>query len=147
MTRRPGRLTATGGSDERQARSMVAPLLRFDLPGEADRLRAETAYRDGDRNAKTLVKEGAFRLVLVALRSGARFDEDDQRGSLALQVLEGRVTLRVGEEATELGAGEVAVVSPDHPWRAVALSDGLLLMQLSWPPAPGSVAPVAPGLD
>lgn len=139
MSKRPRRLTTTGGSDEREGRTMIAPLLRFDLAGEAGRLRAEVEYLDGDRNAKTLVKAGTFRLVLLAFRVGATFDENDQRGSLALHVLEGRVALRVGEEAIEIGAGEVAVVSPDHPWAAVALGEGLVLIQLSWPPEPGSV--------
>lgn len=142
MSKRPRRLTTTGGSDERGARSMVIPLIRFDLASEAARLRAEAEYLHGDRNAKTLVKAGAFRLVLLAFRIGAAFDENDQRGSLALHVLEGRVALRVGEEAIEIGAGEVAVVSPDHPWKAVALGEGLVLIQLSWPPEPGSVGTV-----
>ena len=141
MSKRPRRLTTTGGSDERKGRSMIAPLLQFDLAREAACLRAEAEYLDGDRNAKTLVKVGAFRLVLLAFRDGAAFDENDQRGSVALHVLEGRVALRVGDEATEIGVGEVGVVSPDHPWTAVALSEGLVLIQLSWPPEPGSVAP------
>src|SRR5688500_5559372 len=98
MSKRPRRLTTTSGSDERQARSMIAPLLRFDLAEEAARLRAEAESLDGDRSAKTLVKAGAFRLVLLAFRLGAAFDENDQRGSLALQVLEGRVALRVGKD-------------------------------------------------
>ncbi len=118
---------------------MIAPLLRFDLASEAATLRAEAAYVEGDRNAKTLVKEGAFRLVLFAFRAGALFDEDDQRGSLALQVLEGSLALALGNEAIEIGAGEVAVVSPGHSWTASALADGLVLMQLSWPPDPGAV--------
>jgi quercetin dioxygenase-like cupin family protein len=139
MSRRPQRLTTTGGSDEREARSLIAPLLGFKLAEEASRLRAESAYIDGDRNARTLVKSGAFRLVLLAFRGGAAFDENDQRGTLALQVLEGRLALRVGLDGIEVGEGEVAVVPAEHSWAAVAISDGLLLIHLSWPPEPGSV--------
>jgi quercetin dioxygenase-like cupin family protein len=116
--------------------------MQFALVEEAARLRAEAAYLDGDRNARTLIKAGAFRLVLLAYRAGAAFDENDQRGSLALQVLEGRVALRVGEEGIEMGPGEVAVVSPEQPWTAAALGDGLLLIHLSWPPEPASVEAV-----
>ena len=57
---------------------------------------------------------------------------------MALQVLDGRVDVRVGEDTIEIGAGEIAVVSPDHPWKAVAMTDGLLLLHLTWPPEPGS---------
>jgi hypothetical protein len=59
MRRRPRRSTTTGGSDEREARSLSAPLLRFGLAEEAARLRAESPYLEGDRNARTLVKAGA----------------------------------------------------------------------------------------
>jgi quercetin dioxygenase-like cupin family protein len=139
MSKRAHRLTTTGGSDEREARSLIAPLLGFKLAEEASRLRAESAYIEGDRNARTLVKTGAFRLVLLAFRTGATFDENDQRGTLALQVLEGRLALRVGQNGMEVGEGEVAVVPVGHPWTAVAATDGLLLIHLSWPPEPGSV--------
>ena len=139
MCKRPHRLTTTGGSDEREARSLIAPLLGFKLAEEAARLRAESAYIDGDRNARTLVKAGAFRLVLVAFRAGAAFDENDQRGTLALQVLEGRLALRVAQDGMEIAEGEVAVVPAEHAWTAAAVTDGLLLIHLSWPPEPGSV--------
>jgi quercetin dioxygenase-like cupin family protein len=108
------------------------------LADEIVRLRAERAYVDGDRNARTLAKAGAFRLVLVAFRSGAVFDERDQRGSVALQVLEGRLEVRVDDETVEVGDAEVAVVAPEHPWTAVALVGGVLLIHLAWPPEPAS---------
>ena len=139
MTKRAHRLTTTGGSDEREARSLIAPLLGFNLAEEASRLRGESAYIDGDRNARTLVKAGAFRLVLLAFRTGAAFDENDQRGTLALQVLEGRLALRVARDGMGIGEGDIAVVPAAHPWTALAVTDGLLLIHLSWPPAPGSV--------
>lgn len=138
MSRRRRATETTGGSDEREARFLSVPLLHFELTEEIARLRAEQEYAEGDRNARTLAKVGAFRLVLVAFRSGATFDEGDQRGSVALQVLEGRVAVRVGEEAIEIGEAEVAVVAPEHPWTAVAHADGVLLIHLAWPPEPGS---------
>jgi quercetin dioxygenase-like cupin family protein len=119
---------------------LVGPLLRFQLGDEAARLRGESAYVGGDRNARTLVKARDFRLVLVAFRSGALFDEIDQRGTIALQVLEGRLNLSVAGEATVLEAGEVAVVSAEHAWRAVAATEGLMLLNLAWPPEPGDVS-------
>lgn len=137
--RSPRAADTTGGSDEREGRSLNVPLRLFELREEAERLRAEQAYVDGDRNARTLAKVGAFRTVLVVVRSGARFDERDQRGSLAIQVLEGRVSLRVDDDIVEIGEGAIAVVAADHPWAAVALLDGLVLLHLAWPPEPGSI--------
>lgn len=139
MSQRPNRFKTTGGSDERSARSLSAPLLRFALADEAAGLRAESEFLEADRNARTLTKAGSFRLVLVAFRVGARFDENDQRGSVALHLLDGGLALRVGDEAIEIGAGELAVVSAEHPWVATATADGLLLLYVTWPPEPASV--------
>jgi quercetin dioxygenase-like cupin family protein len=117
---------------------LSGPLLRFELAEEAATLRTEASFLEGDRNARTLTKAGAFRLVLVVFRTGATFDENDQRGTVAIQVLDGRVDVTVGDDRIEMRAAEIAVVSPGHPWRAVALTDGLMLLHLTWPPEPGS---------
>ena len=69
---------------------------------------------------------------------GANFDERDQRGSVALQVLGGRVAVRVDDEFVEIGAAEIVVIPPEHPWTAIALADGAMLMHPAWPPEPGS---------
>lgn len=138
MTGPPADVGTTRGTDEREPRSLGAPVLRFELSVESARLRAERQYIEGDRNACTLTKVDWFRLVLVALRAGARLDEADQQGSIALQVLEGRVVVRVGEEIVEVGEKEVSVVTPGYPWAAVAMDDSLLLLHLARPPVPGS---------
>jgi quercetin dioxygenase-like cupin family protein len=138
MSRRRRPTETTGGSDEGEARPLSVPLSRFELVAETARLRAEQEYAAGDRNGRTLAKVRAFRLVLVAFRAGARFDEQDQRGSVALQVLEGRFAVRVDAETVEIGVAEIAVVAPDHPWTAVALADGVMLIHLAWPPEPAT---------
>jgi quercetin dioxygenase-like cupin family protein len=139
MTKQSSEVGTTRGVEEREPRSMSAPLLRFDLSDEAARLRDEREYAEGDRNARTLAKVDWFRLTLVALRSGATLREADQRGSVALQVLHGRVVVRIGKETAEIAEAEVAVVAPGHPWEAVAEADSLILVHLAWPPEPGSV--------
>ncbi|HET9851730.1 MAG TPA: hypothetical protein VFP56_04405 [Candidatus Limnocylindrales bacterium] len=118
---------------------MSAPLLRFELAEEAARLRAESEFLEGDRNARTLTKARSFRVVLVAFRAGAMFDENDQRGSVALHLLDGRLSMRVGGAGIELGPGELAVVSAEQPWVARAMTDGLVLLHVAWPPEAASV--------
>lgn len=138
MTGQPGDDRTTRGGDEREPRTLSAPLLHFALSVESAGLRAERQWVEGDRNARTLTKVDWFRLVLVALRAGASFDEADQNGSIALQVLEGRVTVRVGDETTDVGEQEVAVVAPGYRWTAVGVDDSIILLHLAWPPVPGS---------
>jgi hypothetical protein len=136
--RRPRAAETTGGSDERAARTLDLPVSRFELAEEITRLRAEEEYVEGDRNAVTLSKVGFFRLVLVVFRTGAAFDEDDQRGTTALQVIEGGLSVRVGDESLELREAGIAVIAPGQPWSATALAPGALLFHLAWPPEAGS---------
>ena len=139
MRRRPRAAETTGGSDERAARTLNRPLSSFELAEGIRRLRAEQEYVDGDRNALTLAKVGSFRLVLVAFRAGAAFDEGDQRGTTALQVIQGGLAVRVGEDSLELRESEIAVIGAGHPWSASALADGAMLIHLAWPPESGPV--------
>jgi quercetin dioxygenase-like cupin family protein len=138
MTQPPPEVLTTRGSEERDARHLGAPLMRFELAAEAERLRGERQYAVGDRNAATLAKIDWFRLTLVALQDGAAFNETDQRGCVALQAIEGHVVVRVGDQTAEIGEGELAVIAPGQPWEAVATAESLLLVHLAWPPEPAS---------
>ena len=89
---------------------LIGPLLGFNLAEEASRLRAESAYVDGDRNARTLVKAGGFfdwfssRSVLA--RPSMRTTNEARWPSRSS---EGRLALRVAADGIEVGDGEVAV--------------------------------------
>lgn len=134
----PGNETTTRGGDERETRPLAAPLSMVQLSDAAQRLRGEEQYRDGDRNAVTLVKDGSLRVQLVALKRGARLHENDPEGSLSAHVLEGRATVSV-EGATEtVDSGGIAVIGAGYAWEIAADDESLLLLQLSWPPEPAS---------
>ncbi len=134
MDRSPAQPVRDGGRQAmREPHVMEAPLLIFDLREEFDRLRREPPYVEHGRNAKTLVKSDAFRLVVVALKAGIRFDEADPRGHVGIVVREGAVTLHVGDATNRLAAGSLAAIEPGHPWWATTDEDSLLVLHLSWP--------------
>ena len=56
----------TCGSPQRQGDQLARPVLDVDLEAELEQLHAEESWRHGSRNARTLVKEPDFRIVLVA---------------------------------------------------------------------------------
>lgn len=130
----------THGSPERPPRTLDLPVSQLALAAEAASLRAERAFVEGDRNARTLAKDAWFRLTLVALRPQATFEEADQRGVLALQVLEGEIELAVDERTLPVVAGELVVIGAGQPWRARSTSEALLLIHLAWPPVPGDAS-------
>jgi hypothetical protein len=85
----------TTGSSERAAQRLAGSLLAFDLVTEAAALRYERGWRDGDRSTNTLVKTPDFRVVLTAMRAGARLEEHDAAARISIHTLSGHLGLHV----------------------------------------------------
>jgi hypothetical protein len=134
IDRSQGSYGSPGGSDTRGARTMIEPLMRFSLESEADSLRLEPEYREGDRNSRTLAKETDLRLLLTVLREGAALDEQDGDARTTVQVIDGTATLEIDSAEAHLQPSEVAVVDQGQPWVIRADSDCALLLTIAWPP-------------
>ena len=78
-----------------------AAALAYDLTREAAALRRERSWERGDRNAKTLVQEPGLRVVLVALRPGARLDDHASHAQVTVQVLAGRLRVHLADRTVE----------------------------------------------
>ena len=63
-------------------RPLHGPLQSFDLPEEVARLRAERAWREGERNAITLRKGEGMNVVLLVMRAGDRLEEHAAPGPI-----------------------------------------------------------------
>jgi quercetin dioxygenase-like cupin family protein len=122
----------TTGTSERAPQRMAAPVLAFDLTQEVARLHAEQAWRQGDRNAKTLVKEADFRVVLVALRAGARMEEHRAAGRISVQTLAGHVRLHTGGTNVDLPVGRLVSLERDVPHDVEAAEDSVFLLTIAW---------------
>lgn len=134
VDRSQGSYGSPGGSDTRGARTMIEPLMRFSLESEADSLRLEPEYREGDRNSRTLAKETDLRVLLTVLREGAALDEQDGDARTTVQVIDGTATLEIDGAEAHLQPSEVAVVDQGQPWVIRADSDCALLLTIAWPP-------------
>ena len=62
-------------------RSLSKPVRGFDLDEELARLREETEWREGRRNAIKLHKGGGLSVVLLAMRAGDRLEEHSEPGT------------------------------------------------------------------
>ena len=111
------------------------PVLHLDLATEIDRLRRESCW-SGGRDGKTLLKHGDFRLVLVVARPGVRTRPHRVRGSVAVQVLEGRLRVQVLDEIRELTAGQMLALDPNFPHGLDAMSECAFLLSIAWPGEP-----------
>jgi quercetin dioxygenase-like cupin family protein len=121
----------TSPSPERPAQRPTRPALRFDMTDELERLRGEPAWERFDRNAKTLVKEDSFRVVLTTLKPGATLDEHRVTARVMVQTVQGHLRLHLSEPdavVLDLPAGHLAVLWPGitHLVEAVVESAFLL---------------------
>ena len=123
----------TSGTDVREPRELGAAGGIFDLADAMDQLRKEPAWTSGDRNSVTLVHEASLRVVLTALKPGARIGNRDTDGRLTLHVLSGELRVVAGADDVTLGAARLISLERDTSWAAEALSEVFVLLTASWP--------------
>jgi quercetin dioxygenase-like cupin family protein len=125
---------ATSPSPERAAQRLTGRTLRFDVTAELEGLRGEPAWERFDRNAKTLVKDGGFRVVLTALKRGATLDEHRVAARVLVETVRGRLRLHLSEPdaaALDLPAGHLAVLQPGITHRVEALEESAFLLTVA----------------
>jgi quercetin dioxygenase-like cupin family protein len=121
----------TTGSPQRPAQRLRGRVLVFDLHDEASRLRHEPAWQRGERNAITLAKEPNLRVVLTALKHGARVQEHQVDTQFTLQVLEDHLQVHLPSETIDLAAGQMLVVEAGVPHDVEALEESVFLLTIS----------------
>ena len=110
---------------------LSAPLLEFDLEGEDARLRGEDVYARTGHDAITLVKYADLRIVLVALRSGARIGRHRSAGRAAIHVLSGGLLVEAAGKKAELGAGGLVALDCGVDHGVEARTDASFLLTIA----------------
>jgi quercetin dioxygenase-like cupin family protein len=130
MTDRTADPAEASGTDRpgRPPRSLEPAVSVTDLVAAGRTLRADDRLDEHGRVSMTLFKAGPLRVVLSALRAGASMENDDPDEPVAIQGLEGSVTVSVGEEPVAVGTGELVALVDGHPWRLEATEDSLVLL-------------------
>lgn len=117
--------------EPRPDRPEGGPFVHRRLLEEVERLRAEPAWRDGDRNAITLTRGAGVRLVLTALKQGAVLHEHRAPAPATVHVLSGRMAFRVGGQRLELGPGHVVAMEAGLEHAGEALEDTAFLLTIA----------------
>lgn len=128
MSEHPGE---TSGSPERAPQQPGAAFQVFDLPAELAQVRLERGYREGERNANTLVKGDTFRIVLTALRAGDRLHEHEAPGWISIQAVAGRLRVRASGQTVELSTGHLLALAAGIRHDVEALEDSAFLLTIA----------------
>ncbi|MDQ2742246.1 MAG: cupin domain-containing protein [Chloroflexota bacterium] len=110
--------------------AMAAPILRFDLPAELEQLRQQPAYQNGDPSGRTLVKEPDLRIMLMALKAGARLPEHHASGPISIQAIEGRLRVRFAGQPSEITAGQLLAAEASIPHDVEAVEDSAFVLTI-----------------
>lgn len=104
------------------------PVMRFDLAAILSDLKREPSWKASRRNAVTLLKQPGFRVVLIAVQAGSTIAEHKTNCALGIELLEGEVEVRLGDDVFTLGAGQLLTLRPgiEHAIRSPGESAFLL---------------------
>ncbi|MGN6593088.1 MAG: cupin domain-containing protein [Terriglobales bacterium] len=121
------------GHDKLQG-TLDRPILRFDLNGEIQHLKQQSAWQSGSGpSSTTLVKHPDLRLVLVAMRRGEHLPEHRTAARITVHALSGHLRLHLDGGDQDLAAGQVLVLDRELHHDVEALQDSSFLLTLAWP--------------
>jgi quercetin dioxygenase-like cupin family protein len=114
--------------DERFA----APAHAFDFESAAAELARETSPGFAGHRQKTLYRHGGTTLSLFVFQPGSDLREHRTSGTVFIQILQGRLTVRAAGQQHDLPAGHVLALAPGvpHDLHAEQLTRMLLTVSL-----------------
>ncbi len=112
--------------------SMDDPYLEFNITRELQQLHLEPGWHFG-HNAKTLVKYGGLRIVLIALKAGSRIPEHHSEGQISIQTIVGHIQVRADGRTFELRPGGLLALEQGSPHDVEALEESAFLLTIAWP--------------
>ena len=123
----------TSGSGSREARALDDPVMGFELAREVALLREEPGYGQFGRSSKTLGKSPHFRLVVTAARAGMAIGNEEADDAMAIQVLDGSVTVDRAGAGMAFGPGTAIWFAEGEDWSVRVERDASLLLSIGWP--------------
>lgn len=112
-------------------RPLTDPVMIFELEHSLNELRKDDSYIRSGRLGRTMARSGRLRVTLVALNSGIEVGTHHADSPLTIQLLEGRLGFRVGDNEHELRAGQVLFFGPAEAHDIRALEESALLITIS----------------
>jgi len=113
---------------------MAGPYIEIDLGREIEQLHHEDTWSSG-RNSKTLAKYADFRVVLMALKGGARIEEHQAAGRISIQTVAGHIRVRALGRTFDLPAGRLLTLDRATVHTVEALNESDVLLTIAWPDA------------
>ena len=108
-----------------------ADLNHIDLNQEITRLQAEASSEESGRKSKMLVKHPEFRIVLITMRTGSRWEDHKTKARICLHVLRGDIRFHTSNGQFDLRPGQLLTLAPGVVHSVDALEESAFLLTLS----------------
>jgi quercetin dioxygenase-like cupin family protein len=109
-----------------------------DLTWIDQELRGEHGYAHDGHAARTLVRESDLRIILLAMKGGARLAKHRVEHTACLQMLSGHVRVRLPDQTVEVTAGQLLVIDSGAEHDVDAVSEASALLTIGWPARAGA---------
>lgn len=104
----------------------------LDLNQQVDRIFNDSSVKDeSGRKTKMLAKYAEFRIALVTMRSGSRWDDHKTPARIFVQVLRGQIRFHTLGRTFELACGQLLTLDPGIVHSVDAVEDSAFLLTLS----------------
>jgi quercetin dioxygenase-like cupin family protein len=112
-------------------RTTDAAMVTIDVNSFIELIKKEKSWEEGDRNAITVFKTNGMRIVLIALRKGAKMKKHKADGLICLQVLEGQIKFKTDEQTVKLGKGQMLTLHEAILHDVLAKEEAIFLLTLT----------------
>lgn len=113
------------------ARLMDAPVVHIDVPDYLKQIKSEPTWEMSDRNAMTIYKTDAMRLVLIALHKNAVLEEHSTNGNISVQLLDGEINFNVEGKSYNLTKGQIITLHRNIPHSVNAVEESVFLLTIA----------------
>lgn len=115
-----------------QSHQISGSALLLDIERESKEILEAASAAGVKHTAKTLVKDGPLRLIILGFMAGSSLREHHAGGAVSILVLSGNVEIETPEGAQAVRHGSALVLASDVAHSVTAKTDAVLLLTIVW---------------
>lgn len=119
-------------------RPLSGEALTFDLDEVRQEVAEPSILERNGHNARTLLKDGPMRVVLIVMAPGGEIPEHQAEGPVTVQPVQGDVRFSTGGHDYDLEPGRLLCLGPGVRHRVFSAGGGAFLLTVAHPGAEGA---------
>lgn len=112
-------------------RTLDAPLVAIDLNKYKEQILSEESWLNNKRNAITVFKSDAMRIVMIGLHKDAELPEHKADGIISVQLIQGHIAFRTANDEQKLTEGDMITLHEKIPHSVQAMEDSIFLLTMA----------------